>query len=222
MLAVLIGLQSIGIDLTTLQVFGGAIGLGLGFGLQKVVSNLICGVILLLDRSVKPGDVIQVDDTYGEVHSLGARCVSVLTRDGVEFLIPNENLITQQVTNWSYSSKNVRLKMPIGISYDADVKKAMAIMDEVARNTPRVLQDPEPISRLIAFGDSAIELELRIWITDPEAGVRNVRSSILLDIWEQFKAEGIGLPFPQRDMNLKPTPELELMIENVMDKKFMN
>ena len=214
-IALLIGVQSLGLDLTTLNVFGGAIGLGLGFGLQKVVSNLVCGVILLLDRSVKPGDVIQVNDTYGEVNALGARYVSVLTRDGVEHLIPNENLITGNVTNWSYSSKNVRLKFPIGISYDSDVRVAMEILEQAALDESRVLRDPAPVSRLVAFADNSIDLELRIWIRDPEQGVVNVRSAILLKIWDKFKENNISIPYPQREVKVIPSEEMELFFEKL-------
>lgn len=207
-LAVLIGLDSLGIDLTALTVFGGAIGLGLGFGLQKVVSNLISGLILLLDRSVKPGDVIEVAGTFGWVNSLGARYVSVLTRDGFEHLIPNEHLITEKVVNWSYSSPQIRLKIPIGISYGSDVRQAMELILDAANKNPRVLKAPEAVCRLVEFGDSAINLELRIWINDPTAGVINVRSDILLSVWDHFKEHGIEIPFPQQDMHLKPSKEL--------------
>ncbi|MCH2037397.1 MAG: mechanosensitive ion channel, partial [Rickettsiales bacterium] len=163
-IAVIVVIDSLGIDLTALTVFGGAIGLGLGFGLQKVVSNLVSGLILLVDRSVKPGDVIEVGGTYGWVNSLGARHISILTRDGVEHLIPNEHLITEKVVNWSYTSSNIRLKIPIGVSYNSDVHKAMEIITGAAKAHSRVLNDPEPVARLLGFGDSAVNLELRIWI----------------------------------------------------------
>ena len=202
-IAILISANSFGIDLTALTVFGGAVGLGIGFGLQKVVSNLMSGVILLLDRSVKPGDVIEVEGTYGWVNSLGARYVSVLTRDGVEHLIPNELLITEKVVNWSYSNPQVRLKIPVGVSYDADVEQAMEFMLEAAQNHDRVLKNPAPVSRLVGFGDSAIDLELRIWINDPNKGVVNVRSDILLNIWKAFKEHEIGIPYPQRDVHVR-------------------
>jgi len=218
-IAILIGLQTLGIDLTALTVFGGAIGLGLGFGLQKVVSNLFSGVILLLDRSVKPGDVIEVGGTYGWVNSLGARHVSVLTRDGVEHLIPNENLITEHVINWSYSSPNVRLKIPLSVAYHSDVEHVMALMEAAASNVARVLKDPAPAARLVNFGDSAIELELRVWIQDPQGGVVNVRSAILLEIWRSFKEHEIEIPFPQREVALKTAPSLEQMLDSLIDSK---
>ncbi|PIR37343.1 MAG: mechanosensitive ion channel protein MscS [Alphaproteobacteria bacterium CG11_big_fil_rev_8_21_14_0_20_39_49] len=214
-LAFMIGLNSMGIDLTALAVFGGALGLGVGFGLQKVVSNLFSGFILLLDRSIKPGDVIQIDNTFGWVNSLGTRCVSILTRDGVEYLVPNEHLITETVTNWSYSSNKVRQKIPIGISYNADLRKAIELIVDVAKQHKRVLDDPTPVCRVIAFGDSSIELELRIWICDPIEGVMNIRSDILLGIWDVFKENNIEIPFPQRDVNLKPSDELRELIKDL-------
>jgi small-conductance mechanosensitive channel len=211
-LAFIIGLNSMGIDLTALAVFGGAVGLGVGFGLQKVISNLFSGFILLIDRSIKPGDVIQIDDTFGWVNSLGTRCVSLLTRDGVEYLVPNEHLITEKVTNWSYSSKNVRQKIPIGISYNADLRKAIELVVQVAQDHKRVLENPSPVCRVIAFGDSAIELELRIWISDPVEGVMNIRSDLLLGIWDSFKDNHIDVPFPQRDVHIKASPELKELL----------
>jgi len=200
--AVVITLQVVGIDLTTLAVFGGALGLGLGFGLQKVVSNLISGVVLLLDKSVKPGDVVEIGGTYGWVNSMRMRYVSVITRDNKEYLVPNEDLITQPVVNWSFTNRLVRLKAPIGISYDSDVHKAIDICTAVAANNPRVSKNPEPKCLLIGFGDSAIDLQLRFWIEDPNNGTRNITSELLLGIWDRFREEGIQIPFPQRDLHI--------------------
>jgi small-conductance mechanosensitive channel len=202
-LAVIVALNSVGIDLTAFAVFTGALGVGIGFGLQKPMSNFVSGVMLLLDKSVKPGDVISVGESYGWVSSLGARYVSVVTRDGTEYLIPNEDLITHQVVNWSHTSSHVRLKIPIGISYDADVHKARALSLEAAAETPRVLKEPSPVCLLLGFGDSSVELELRIWIRDPKNGVRNVKSDVLLLVWDKFHAHGIEIPFPPRDLHLK-------------------
>lgn len=210
-LALLVGINSLGIDLTALAVFSGAIGLGLGFGLQKVVSNLISGVILLMDRSVKPGDVIEIDETYGWVNKLGARYVSVLTRDGVEHLIPNENLITERVTNWSYSSTKVRIKIPIGVSYHADIHQAIDLMLQAAKAHDRVLGHPSPVCRLIAFGDSSVDFELRIWINDPIQGINNVRSDILLTVWDLFKEHKVEIPFPQRDIHIRSHQEAQII-----------
>lgn len=201
--AVLIGLETLGIDLTALTVLGGAVGLGLGFGLQKVVSNLVSGMILLLDRSVKPGDVIEVGESFGWVNSLGARYVSVLTRDGVEHLIPNEHLITEKVVNWSHSSSKVRLKIPVGVSYDTDVRRAMDLCLDAVHECERVLPSPVPVCRLMEFGDSSVNLEIRVWIDDPVQGVANVRSDILLSIWDKFQEHKVGIPYPQRDIHIR-------------------
>ncbi len=211
-LACVASLQSVGIDLTALAVFGGAIGLGLGFGLQKVVSNLISGVILLMDKSVKPGDVISIGDTFGWINRLGARYVSVITRDGIEHLIPNEELISQRVENWSYSDTLIRQKLPVGVSYTSDVKLAMQLAVEATSNVERVLKEPAPVCRLMKFGADAVELELRIWINDPQQGIANVRSDVLLRIWELYHQNGIEFPFSQRDLHLKSSVPLDVRI----------
>lgn len=202
-IAVLIAVRSLGIDLTALAVMGGAIGLGIGFGLQRVVANLISGVILLVDKSIKPGDVIAVSGTYGWVTALGGRYVSVVTRDGVEHLIPNEMLMAERVENWTHTHSNTRLKADIGIHYDSDVRKAIELCVEAARGVPRVLEDPAPRCLLIGFGDSSVELQLRFWIADAQNGVRNVTSEILLRIWDAFKEHGIAIPYPQRDVHVR-------------------
>ena len=198
----LVALNSVGIDLTALAVFSGAVGVGVGFGLQKVVGNLISGLILLSDKSIKPGDVVEVGDVYGVVSHMGGRCVSVVTRDEKEYLIPNEDLITQQVVNWSYSSRRLRIKAPVGISYKADPHGAIAVILDAVKGTPRVLADPPPICLLVGFGDSSVDLQVRYWIEDPESGVTNVTSDVLLRIWDALKENGIEIPFPQRDVHL--------------------
>ena len=203
-----VGLGAIGLDLTTLAVFSGAVGLGIGFGLQTIVSNLMSGIILLADQSVKPGDNIAVGDTYGRVNRMGARFVSILTRDGIEHLIPNEELVKNRVENWSYSSNRVRLKIPVGIAYDSDVRKAMNLCVEAARQANRVLTFPEPVCRLMGFGASAIDLEIRLWINDPEAGVNNVRSDVLILVWEIFKENGIEVPYDQQEVHVKEWPPI--------------
>jgi small-conductance mechanosensitive channel len=209
-IAVVVALRSVGIDLTAFAVLTGAIGVGIGFGLQKMVSNFVSGITILLDKSIKPGDVLVVGDTYGRVHSLGARYVSVITRDGSEFLIPNEDLVTQQVINWSYSSDQIRLKVPIGISYDADVRQAIALCLESAGVVERVLKQPAPVCILKGFGDNAVDLELRFWIQDPMNGVSNVKSEVLLHIWDRFHAHGIEYPFPQRDVHIRAPVEVRV------------
>lgn len=201
--AILIALSAVGIDLTAFAVFSGALGVGLGFGLQKIFSNLVSGVILLLDRSIKPGDVISVGTSFGWINYLGARYVSVITRDGIEHLIPNEELITQRVENWSYSDNLVRLRVPIGIAYRSDPRKAAALCVEAAQMVPRVLLKPEPRCQVRGFGDNSVDLELRIWIEDPTNGRANVISDVLLEIWDRFHEHDIEIPFPQRDLHLR-------------------
>jgi small-conductance mechanosensitive channel len=201
--AILMAIESLGISMTTLAVFGGVVGIGVGFGLQRVVANLISGVILLVDNSIKPGDVIAVSGTYGWVTALGARYVSVVTRDGVEHLIPNEMLISERVENWTHTHSRTRLKVEVGVDYRTDVHRAMALCLEAAVETERVLRDPEPKCLLLEFGDSAIKLQVRFWIADAHNGVQNVKSEILLRIWEKFREAGIEIPLPQRDLHLR-------------------
>ncbi len=208
-LAVLIALNSVGIDLTALAVFGGALGVGLGFGLQRIASNFISGFILIFDRSIRPGDVISINDKFGWVQELRARYVVVRDRDGVETLVPNENLITTEVINWSYSDHQVRLKLPVQISYKDDPEQAMKILVNAAKACKRALDDPAPVARLMEFGDNGIELELRVWIMDPNNGVGSVRSDINLVIWREFKKAGITIPYPQRDIRLVDGASLE-------------
>lgn len=203
-IAILLALSTAGIDLTAFAVFSGALGVGLGFGLQKVVSNFMSGIILLLDRSVKPGDVIELGETYGWINKLAARYTSVVTRDGTEFLIPNEDMITQQVINWSHSDRNVRRKIPVQVSYSSDVELAMKLMLEAADNTPRVLSNPKPNCLLRGFGSDGVDLELRMWIDDPYNGLSNVASKVNLEIWRLFRENGIEFPFPQRDLHIHP------------------
>ena len=204
--AFFIGIDLIGIDLTALAVFSGAFGLAVGFGFQKTFGNLIAGIILLMDRSIKPGDVIVVGDSFGHVTKIGVRAVSIVTRDGKEHLIPNENLMTQEVENWSYSSRDVRVHIPVGVAYDCDLPLAQRLMIEAARASRRVLESPEPRVWLRAFGESSVEHEILVWISDPEGGVGNVQSEILNRLWVLFKEHNISIPFPQRDIRIKDWP----------------
>jgi len=200
--AVVIAIASLGISLTTLAVFGGVVGIGIGFGLQRVISNLISGVVLLLDNSIKPGDIISVSGTYGWVTALGARYVSVVTRDGVEHLIPNEILITERVENWTHTHSRTRLKVEVGVHFRTDLHRAITLCLEAAKETARVIEDPEPKCLLLEFGDSAIKLQTRFWIADAQNGVQNVKSEVLLAIWEKFRRDGIEIPYPQRVLHL--------------------
>lgn len=207
-ICVLLGVDVLGVDLTAFTVFTGAFGLALGFGLQKTFGNLLAGIILLMDRSIKPGDVIAVGGgVVGEVKKIGLRAVSVTTRDKIEYLIPNENLMVNQVENWSYSSRDVRLKIPVGIDYGTDIELAERLMLQAARATPRVLEQPGPTVWVTAFGESSIQLELQVWINDPEMGLGDVRSGILKRLWALFRENGIRIPFPQREVTVKTPAE---------------
>ena len=205
--AFLLALGSVGIDITAFVVFGGAIGVGLGLGLQKIFSNLVAGFILLTDKSIKPGDTINIAGQYGKIETLGARYVSVITRDGIEHLVPNEELITNRVENWSYSHENVRLKIPLGVHYESDVHQAIRLCREAAGNVKRVLAHPAPVCLLKGFGDSSVDLEIRIWIRDPMNGCANVKNEVLLGVWDLFHAHDIQIPYPQRDLHLKSMPK---------------
>jgi small-conductance mechanosensitive channel len=204
---VVIVLHYLGLDLTVFALFGGALGLGLGFGLQKIFANLVSGFILLGDKSIKPGDVIQLKDTYGWINFLGSRYVSVVTRDGIEHLIPNENLITGEVINWSYSQNLVRLRVPVGVAYGSDLEKARELMLAAAADIPRVLKDPKPAYLITGLGDNAVNLEVRVWINDPQNGIASVKSDLFRGILQRFRDHGIEMPFPQRDVHLKSIPD---------------
>ena len=201
-LAIVIGLRAIGFDLTGLAVLSGAIGLGIGFGLQKVVSNLVSGVIILLDKSVKPGDVISLGETFGWINELGTRYVSVVTRDGREYLIPNEDFVTGQVVNWSHSDEFVRIDLTFNTSYKDDPHKVRAVAIAAAQKVPRVLDTREVKCHITGFGDSSIGYVLRFWIHDPREGLQGVRGPVFLALWDAFKANGITIPFPQREVRV--------------------
>lgn len=207
----LVALNSVGIDLSALALLSGAVGVGIGFGLQKIVGNFISGLILLSDKSVKPGDVVQLQNVYGYVKHMGGRCVSVVTRDEKEYLIPNEDLITQQVINWSYSTRKIRIKVPVGISYDTDPHNAMELIKNAPRNIERVLNNPAPKCLMVGFGDNSVDLQLRFWIRDPQNGVANITSQVMLSIWDTLKAHGIEIPYPQRDIHLDTETPLRVV-----------
>ncbi|KEO54379.1 mechanosensitive ion channel family protein [Thioclava pacifica] len=200
--ALFIGIKAVGFDLTGLAVLSGAIGVGLGFGLQKVVSNLVSGVIILMDKSIKPGDVISLGETFGWINSLGARYVSVVTRDGKEYLIPNEDLITGQVVNWSHSNEFVRIDLHFGTSYHDDPHRVRKLAVEAAQSVGRVLKDRPTVCHITGFGDSSVDYILRFWITDPVEGLTNVRGAVYLALWDAFHENGITIPFPQREVRV--------------------
>ncbi|WP_370254438.1 mechanosensitive ion channel family protein [Nioella sp.] len=202
--ALFLGLNAVGVDLTGLAFLSGAIGVGLGFGLQKVVSNLVSGIIILLDKSIKPGDVISLGDTFGWINTLGARYASVVTRDGKEYLIPNEDLITNQVVNWSHSDAFVRLDINFGTSYTDDPHKVRKLAIDAARKVTRVLESKPPVCHIVGFGDSSVDYVLRFWIEDPTEGLTNIRGNVFLALWDTFHENGISIPFPQREVRMLP------------------
>jgi len=203
-LAALIAVSGLGIDLTALTVLSGAVGVGIGFGLQKVVSNFISGIIILLDQSIKPGDTISLGETFGWIRELRARFVSVVTRDGREFLIPNEDFITHEVINWSFSDKYVRLDVEFGVSYDSDPHEVTRIAIEAAGSVGRVdAARRPPVCWLTEFGDSSLNFKLRFWITDPQQGLTNIRGKVLMALWDAFKANDIAIPYPHREVIFK-------------------
>lgn len=207
-IAFFVALTAIGVNLTALAVFSGAVGLGLGFGLQKVVSNLVSGIIILLDKSIKPGDVISLGETFGWITTLRSRYVSVVTRDGREYLIPNEDFVTQQVINWSFSSRNIRLEITFGVSYGSDPHQVREIAIDATKAVERVARSPEPVCHVSEFGDSSINFVLRFWIQDPERGVANVRGQVFLALWDAFKEAGIEIPYPHREIIVRSPLEL--------------
>ena len=218
----LIAIDIIGIDLTALALFSGAFGLALGFGLQRTFGNLLAGIILLMDKSIKPGDVIAVNDgisnTVGQVKKIGLRAVSVTTRDKKEYLIPNENLMINQVENWSYSSKNVRIRVPITVAPTVDLDLAERLMIEGAKASARVLDTPPPAAWITEFSEAGVAYEIRIWIDDPEEGLGNVRSDVLKRVWTLFRENGIVLPNrAQREIRLEMSEALDELIAALRD-----
>ena len=199
-MAVLIALSGIGIDLTIFSVLSGAIGVGIGFGLQKVVSNFISGLIILADRSIKPGDTITLGETFGWIRELRARYVSVVTRDGREYLIPNEDFITTEVINWSFSDDLIRLDVPFGVSYLSDPHQVSELAIEVTSKVDRVVDTKTPVCWLTEFGDSSLNFLLRFWIRDPQNGLTNIRGQVMMALWDTFKENDISIPYPHREL----------------------
>ena len=208
-IAVLIALPLVGIDLTVLSVFGGALGVGIGLGLQKIAANYMSGFIILLDRSIHLGALVTIDNRYGEVTRLTARYIVVKGLDGTEAIIPNESVVSSTVINHSYSDRRARVDVPIQVSYQSDVVLALRLMTDAANGHARVIRDPKPVALLKEFADSGINLELFVWIDDPENGKGNLRSELNLEIWKAFQANRIEIPFPQREVRIVsgPTPQ---------------
>lgn len=201
-LAIMIGLPMVGIDLTMLSVFGGALGVGLGFGLQKIAANYVSGFIILLDRSIRIGNVIAVGQERGEVTRITTRYTVLRARNGHEMIVPNEMLVSMVISNETYSETQVRVPIPVQVAYGTDLERALALLVQAALSQPRVLHEPPPRGQIRMFADSGINLELRFWIADPESGTGQIRSDIQLAIWQAFQAEGIQIPFPQREVRM--------------------
>ncbi len=210
-IAILIAITSAGIDLSLFAVFGGAIGLGIGFGLQKGISNLFSGMLLLMDKSIKPGDVIEIIDTgtFGWVNHMAARHTEIVTRDNKSYLIPNEDFITQRVVNWSHGDSLIRMQVPFGVHYKSDPHEVIKIAKEAAIKPARVVDEPAPICWMTEFGDSSINFSLRFWIRDAEKGVTNIKGEVLLHLWDAFKEHGIEIPYPHREVYVHKLPSDE-------------
>jgi small-conductance mechanosensitive channel len=206
-IAFMMALTAIGFDLSNLALLSGAIGLGIGFGLQKIVSNLVSGVIILLDKSIKPGDVISLEGTFGWITQLGARYASVETRDGREYLIPNEDFITNQVVNWTHSSDFIRLDIHFGVAYHSDPHLVKKVASLAPLTVDRVVNKPAPVCHIINFGDSSIDFKLRFWIKDPTSGLTNIRGNVYLALWDTLKENNIDIPFPRRDLHMYAEPK---------------
>jgi len=202
LVAILVALPIVGIDLTTLSVFGGALGVGLGLGLQRIASNYVSGFIILLDRSIRIGNVINVDRFRGEVREITTRYTVLRSTTGIESIVPNEMLISAVVENETFSNSRVRIAVAVQVSYHSDLELAMRILTECANAHPRVLDEPAPQAFVTGFADSGVNLELGLWIADPQEGTLGVRSAINLEIWRAFKRQGIEIPFPQREVRL--------------------
>jgi len=200
----IIALQDLGLNLSVLKFFSGALGIGLGFGLKNIIANLVAGILLLLDKSIAIGDVIVIDDIKGIITEYNARCTTIITREGMEYLIPNEKFMSSNILNLTYSSPKIRVRIPIAIAYESDVKKAMKILNDIATEDKRILKNPAPKTRIRKLADSSITIESRIWVSDPGAGTGKLKSNFLLKVLERFKSEGISIPYPRRDIYFYP------------------
>jgi small-conductance mechanosensitive channel len=202
--ALVLALQMINFNLASLAVFSGAVGLGIGLGLQKVIGNFLAGFTLLADQSIKPGDVIEVDDVFGWVTEMKSRYVAIRTRDGHHHLVPNATFIDNGVVNWSHDDRAVRIHAPFGVTYkQRDLGLVQELAINAAKSTQRVLERPAPVCNLVGFGDSSVDFDLRFWINDPPNGIANVRSNVLLKIWDALHEHDIEIPFPQRDLHIR-------------------
>ncbi len=201
-LAVAVVMSAVGINLSALAIFSGAAGVGIGFGLQKIVANFISGIILLVDKSVKPGDLVTIGDSSGRISAMNTRYISVAAGDGREFLIPNEDLVTQKVTNWTYTDKNTLVKVNFGTNYDADPRMVCKLAVDAAAAAPRAIKGRPPNCILTEFAETGMKFSLTFWIADPD-GMDNVKSEVMLSLWDVFKREGIQVPYPVREIRIR-------------------
>ncbi|TAK48641.1 MAG: mechanosensitive ion channel [Xanthobacteraceae bacterium] len=208
-LAIIIVMSAAGVDLSALTIFSGAVGVGIGFGLQKIVGNFVSGVILLADKSVKPGDLVTIGDSFGRVSAMNTRYISVSAGDGREFLIPNEDLVTQKVVNWTYTDKNTLVEVKFGVDYETDPRRVCQIAQDIAVATPRVTRLKPPVCLVTEFAEYGIRFSLTFWIADPDAGMGNIRSEVMLALWDRFRQEGISMPLPVRDIRVRGVLPLE-------------
>jgi small-conductance mechanosensitive channel len=205
-IAILIGLSAVGLDLTLLSVFGGALGVGLGFGLQRIASNYVSGFILLLDKSMQIGDIVTVDTHYGTITDLRTRYLVLKKLDGTQVIVPNELLIINPVINHSFTDRNMRVLLDLQVAYQSDLELVLKLMLEAAADNARVLVTPEPAATIKAFGDSGVDVTLSVWIADPENGQLSLKSELFLALWQMFKANNISIPFPQREIRILDQP----------------
>jgi small-conductance mechanosensitive channel len=205
-------MSAVGINLSALAIFSGAAGVGIGFGLQKIVANFISGIILLADKSVKPGDLVTIGDSTGRISAMNTRYISVAAGDGREFLIPNEDLVTQKVTNWTYTDKNTLVKVNFGTNYDADPRLVCKLAVDVATTAPRAIKGKPPNCILTEFTEAGMKFSLTFWIADPD-GMDNVKSEVMLSLWDVFKREGIRVPYPVREIRVRGALPVETMVE---------
>jgi small-conductance mechanosensitive channel len=210
--AIVVVASSIGIDLSALALFSGAVGVGIGLGLQKIVSNFVSGIILLVDKSIKPGDVISVGESFGWVMSMNTRHVAVTRRDGREILIPNEDLITSKVVNWSYSKDEIRVDLPFPADTGSDPHQVRRAALEAVGKVERILKSPATVCHFVGFSSASLDFLLRFWIEDPESGVTNIKSAVLIALWDVMKREGIMIPSPIQDLRLRGTAKLATLL----------
>jgi small-conductance mechanosensitive channel len=212
-LAVVVVLAAAGLDLSALAILSGAVGVGIGFGLQKIVANFVSGVILLADKSVKPGDIVTIGDSHGQVRAMNTRYISVTGNDGREFLIPNEKLVTERVVNWTYHDPDTRVDVTFATSYEANPRRVCDLAAEIAKAIPRVAKIKPPACSIVEFGDQSMRFSLSFWITDPENGIGNVRSQVMLALWDEFRIEGAAGSYPIRDIRIDDAPPAVAAIE---------